>query len=807
MAARDRLDASSGRPPRPVTEPGRPEDWVAGADVDLGATLGWPGRLTGKVVGQGRRGATVRARQDDGTEVAVKVGPPLRNDRARRRHAEDTARLRALEPGRRLLPVLAGGVGPGGHPWQVTPWVAGGSLADRLVQGPLNAGEVADVAAGVGLGLDDLHRQGVLHANLRPGNLLVGDDGSVVLTGMAVSGDPDPAGPSAPPALAGPDPAGRLAHLPPEVLEGRSWTAAGDLWALGSCLHTLVSGRPPWAREAEGGAAAAVLGMATARPPGMRPAATPAWLSKLIDGCLAVDEARRPADGATVAAMAAQRVDDRVDTLLPPSPQVEGRPLGSSYLLDETLGSGSSGLVWRGHQRGDGRPVAVKVLRPELADDPDAVARFLRERTTLVRLDHPNLVPVLDLVAEGQTLAIVMELVEGQDLRKVLRSGPLDAGDACRLLAQTAAGVAAVHRAGIVHRDLKPENILVEGAGPSRRARVTDFGIARAATGTSVTRPDQLIGTAEYLAPELVAGRPVDTASDVYSLGVLAYEVLSGRRPFQADHPAALLRAHLDQDPAPLSGLPPGAWELLSAALAKDPAARPDAAALADRLERLAPQLQGAHIQPADPPADSPAGGSPLPTADTAANLRRARPAPAAAPDPHLPAGDEDRRPAPATTTASAARPTEQWSSWRSRPAAPSATEEAPARSHRGRFLLAGVIAVAVLGVGAGVAYALTRSPPVEHAPDVTASVAAVGPGTVRITWRGVAARPHFATYVLSEDGVAVSQPPLPSTSSMDLNQVSPGYHCYRVFAAFDGPVPAGLSPHLSGSKECVNVP
>jgi serine/threonine protein kinase len=783
----------AGRPQAPGGPPG---GWAEGDEADLAALLGWPAGPTGRIVGHGRRGVTVRARHPDGPEVAVKIGAPLTGERARRRHAEDTGRLRRLAPSAHLAALLAAGIGPGGHPWQAAPWVAAGSLADRLARGPLTAEGVADVAAGAGAGLADLHHQGVLHANLRPGNLLAGPGGAVLLTGMAVTDDPPPAD---------------LAHLPPEVIEGGPWTAAADIWALGSCLHALVSGQPPWSREAAEGPDAVVLAMATGRPPGLRPAGTPAWLSALIDACLSVDAAGRPADGATVAAMAVRRVDDRVDTLLPPSAPPEGRPLGSSYLLDDELGTGSSGLVWRGHRRWDSQPVAVKILRPELADDADAVARFLRERTTLVGLDHPNLVPVLDLVAEGRTLAIVMELVEGRDLRRVLRDEPLDPADACRLLAQAAAGIAAVHHAGIVHRDLKPENILVQGAGAARTARVTDFGIARAAGGPTVTRTDQLVGTAEYLAPELIAGRPVTAAADVYSLGVVAYELLCGSRPFHGDHPAAILQAHLQQAPAPLAGLPTGAWDVLARALAKDPGDRPGAAELGAQLAAWAPRLRGAPVRqthptppsaPAPTPPTFPGGGRPgvvSPDADTPGDLRR----------PPVP-GPPPASPAPVAPTASASRPTEQWSSWRSTepPPPPGADEPAPAR--RSWPLLAGVAAVVLLGAGGGVAYALTRSspaPPVERTVDVTASVTTRGPGTVQVTWQAVADRPHFATYVLSQDGTVDPQPPPVDPTSLDINQQAPGYHCYRVVAAFDGPVPPGLPAPLPPSKECVNIP
>nr|MDQ2839381.1 serine/threonine-protein kinase [Actinomycetota bacterium] len=445
------------------------EHLVVGAEVDGSLLLGSSDVTGGRVVASGHRGVTVRARRQDGTDVAIKIGEPIGPGRARRRFLDELAVLRGLDPGNHIVPVVGGGVGPAGHPWLVTPWLADGSVGDRLARGgPLPSADVARVGRDASRGLADLHRQRVLHANITPANLLCGAGGEVLVDGMSLAsfgpqdvrrGVGSGAGEAAP------------SHVPPEVLEGGPWTPAGDIWALGSCLHTLLSGRPPWAREALSGRAALVLAMATGRSPGLRPAEVPAWMSQLVDACLAVDAAARPADAAAVGDRAGAEPHDRTETATLAPLDLNGRPLGSSYLLLDRLGAGSSGQVWRAQRRWDGGFVAVKVLRPELADDPDAVARFVRERTTLVGLDHPNLVPIFDLVAEGGTLAIVMELVNGADLRSILRRGALPPAEACGLVAQAAAGMAAVHRAGVVHRDLKPENVLVEGAG-SREPRV-----------------------------------------------------------------------------------------------------------------------------------------------------------------------------------------------------------------------------------------------------------------------------------------------------------------------------------------------
>lgn len=288
--------------------------------------------------------------------------------------------------------------------------------------------------------------------------------------------------------------------------------------------------------------------------------------------------------------------------------QVPGaRPLGSRYLLDRRIGRGATGHVWAGRRRDDGYPVAVKLLRSELAEDPDVVMRFLREKSTLTRLRHPNLVQVHDLVAEGEVLAIVMDLVRGEDLRRRATRGPLSRVEAAVLLAQTAGALAAVHAARVVHRDVKPENILITDRDGQPTALLTDFGIARALEGPALTRPTQLVGTPAYIAPELAVGRAPEPASDVYSLGVTAYELLAGHRPFHADAPIALLRAHVEDIPTRPPGVDDATWALIAACLAKSPADRPSAAEVAVHWATLAqpgssvPNLlptPGGHVPP-----------------------------------------------------------------------------------------------------------------------------------------------------------------------------------------------------------------
>jgi serine/threonine-protein kinase len=262
-------------------------------------------------------------------------------------------------------------------------------------------------------------------------------------------------------------------------------------------------------------------------------------------------------------------------------------------MLLEPIGRGGMGRVWKGTVRSTGEAVAVKVLNPELAADPEVVARFLQERGILVGLDHPHLVGVHDLVAEGGTLAIVMDLVQGSDLRRYLgEKGPLAPAFAAGLMAQVLTGLAAVHGAGIVHRDLKPENILLDLThGDPPCARLSDFGIARLTTGPGLTRTTGLIGTPEYMAPEMAEEVEAGPPADIYAAGIVLYELLAGRTPFAGGAAVAILRRHVDEPPARPEGLPDALWQLLSEMLAKRPDQRPDAARAAERLVALVPAL------------------------------------------------------------------------------------------------------------------------------------------------------------------------------------------------------------------------
>jgi serine/threonine protein kinase len=250
------------------------------------------------------------------------------------------------------------------------------------------------------------------------------------------------------------------------------------------------------------------------------------------------------------------------------------KALGSRYRLGDQLGTGAMGRVFAGSDE-QGRAYAFKVLRDELVEDPELVARFLQERSILVGLRHPNLVGVHDLVVEGETVAIVMDLVGGGDLRaRLTAEKSLLPAEVARIGAGVAAALAAVHRAGVVHRDVKPENVLMDGTVP----RLTDFGISRLATATDLGRRSLLVGTPQYLAPELGKGLEATPSSDLYSLGILLYELCCGVTPFAGQSTFAVIRLHESALPGRPAGVPDQLWDVLAWLLAKRPSDRPESA-------------------------------------------------------------------------------------------------------------------------------------------------------------------------------------------------------------------------------------
>ncbi|MFH8563690.1 serine/threonine-protein kinase [Streptomyces sp. NPDC017988] len=400
------------------------------------------------------------------------------------------------------------------------------------------------------------------------------------------------------------------------------------------------------------------------------------------------------------------------------------RKIGSRYTAHQILGRGSAGTVWLGE--GPEGPVAIKLLREDLASDQELVGRFVQERTALLSLDHPRVVGVHDLVVDGNDLALVMDLVRGTDLRTRLdRERRMAPEAAVAIVADVADGLAAAHAAGIVHRDVKPENVLLDMQGPlgpggAHPALLTDFGVAKLIDSPRRTRATKIIGTPDYLAPEIIEGLPPRAAVDIYALATVLYELLAGFTPFGGGHPGAVLRRHVTETVVPLPGIPEELWQLLVQCLAKAPASRLRASELAARLRELLPLIAG--MPPLDvdepDPETSPAeeayddsaaapepraaaprrGAVPLVPGSASADSNRDTHTSMRVPGPDELAGGA-RGTARAPRAAGAARPG-------------SAKHRASARRRRITLGVAGVVLVAVAGVGTWVATSGDDTPP-----------------------------------------------------------------------------------------------
>ncbi|MET7703297.1 protein kinase [Streptomyces sp. NPDC005485] len=254
--------------------------------------------------------------------------------------------------------------------------------------------------------------------------------------------------------------------------------------------------------------------------------------------------------------------------------------IAGRYRLHTPIGRGAMGEVWQAYDEVLGRAVAVKLLLSQ-DSDPTAVSRFRLEAQTAGHLNHPHVIGVLDFGSYDNRLFLVMELIEGDSLAQHLKAGgPLPVEHVARIAAEAAGGLAAAHGQGIVHRDIKPGNLLLDADGA---LKIGDFGIARFLDDPAgaLTATGQIVGTSLYLAPERALGKPASPASDVYSLGCVLYQLLTGRPPFQADTALVILHQHLDATPVSPrelgTRLPPAFENYLLGLLAKDPADRPTA--------------------------------------------------------------------------------------------------------------------------------------------------------------------------------------------------------------------------------------
>ncbi|MCW2532330.1 MAG: pknA [Blastococcus sp.] len=394
-----------------------------------------------------------------------------------------------------------------------------------------------------------------------------------------------------------------------------------------------------------------------------------------------------------------------------------GSLLAGRYEITAPIATGGMGEVWKARDRVLDRIVAAKVLKSEFTGDPSFLARFRNEARHTAGLTHPNIASVYDYgetvddSGTQQLAFLVMEFVEGQPLVTILHDeGALPVDWTLHVLSQSADGLSAAHRAGVVHRDIKPGNLMVR---PDGVVKLTDFGIAQARDATPLTRTGMVVGTAQYLSPEQAQGMEVTAASDVYSLGVVAYECLAGARPFDGASQVAIALAHINRPPPPLpSHVPPAVRLLVERALAKDPADRfPDGGAFAEAIRRVAAGGTLGPVVPVPGPRTTPtqvvaggaaAGGTPAGGALTGATLAESRTQviPVTGPGAPAAAGSGGRLTGPAGPMPPLQAPPED-DDW-------AAADDGGRRSGRGKWVWLTAVGVLLLLLAGGTWFLLT---------------------------------------------------------------------------------------------------
>lgn len=271
----------------------------------------------------------------------------------------------------------------------------------------------------------------------------------------------------------------------------------------------------------------------------------------------------------------------------------QGVTFGNRYQLGSRIAIGGMGEVWEATDLVIGRQVAIKILKDEYMGDPGFLERFRAEARHAALVNHEGIANVYDYGEENGSAYLVMELVPGEALSTILeRERVLPPDQVMDIVAQTSAALSAAHRAGLVHRDIKPGNLLIT---PDHRVKITDFGIARIADQVPLTATGQVMGTVQYLSPEQASGQAATASTDIYSLGIVAYESLAGRRPFTGESQVAIAMAHINDQPSALPvTVPEPVRNLVIASIAKDPKDRPESA---DAFSRAASALRDGQVQ------------------------------------------------------------------------------------------------------------------------------------------------------------------------------------------------------------------
>ncbi|MFB0546060.1 MAG: protein kinase [Anaerolineae bacterium] len=403
--------------------------------------------------------------------------------------------------------------------------------------------------------LADAHEKGIVHSNLSPANIMITDEDKAMITGFDVLGSSRLSNPY---------------YLAPESSQGVRASIQADIYALGTTLFQMLSGHVPYdgrdAEEIEAKHREAPI-------PSVREfkADVPAAVDELIRRCLAKKPEERFQEP-----LALLEAFDEALTGSKAQPALIHRRLGQYYLL-EPVGEGGMATVYMAYQPSLDRSVAVKVLSPYLAHDPDFSARFEREAKAIAKLEYPHILPVYDFGQEDDIAYIVMRYIKGGTTLRDVMKGPLDVRAAVSIIAQMGRALDYAHRRGVVHLDVKPTNILLDEEG---WALLSDFGlsIVMQRSARLMIRTGVRMGTPKYMSPEQGQGLALDGRSDIYSLGVVLYEMVTGRVPFDGETPLDVIEKHIRHSPLPprkvVPDVPEDVEKVILKALTKDPAER-----------------------------------------------------------------------------------------------------------------------------------------------------------------------------------------------------------------------------------------
>jgi serine/threonine protein kinase/Tol biopolymer transport system component len=539
------------------------------------------------------------------------------SERAERPGGEPGSRLRRIALAASALghPAIATvqEVGPAGEGrfFVALEAVDGETLEGRLVRGPLPLAETQDIALRLAEALARAHAEGaegLVHGDLRPSCVLLTPEGPrIAAFGL---GELLASGPAAA--------EGATIYRAPERIQGAPPSPAADVWSLGVLLYEMLTGRPPFSGADEEERAAAVLEASPAPLPGALRS-----IERVVLGALRKRPEERWANGAAILealravppglGTGSELEPTLVDFPLQPGgtgphraqPGQRTGPEGlsardlPSYRLGEVLGSGGMAVVYRAEDLRLGRTVALKFLAPELSRDPGAKRQFLREARAASALDHPNVCTIHEVgeTGDGQ-IFLAMPWYDGETVRQRIQRGLLDPAEAVEIAIQVAQGLAKAHRLGIVHRDVKPANLMITKDGV---VKILDFGLAQLAGGTGAQTGDPRGGTVAYMSPEQADGRGMDGRTDLWSLGVVLYEMLTGRKPFRGDREQGIFYSILHAEPEPMarsrptpSDLPPELERIVARLLAKNREERyPDAETLLTDLRAVATEPRG----------------------------------------------------------------------------------------------------------------------------------------------------------------------------------------------------------------------